>query len=64
MQSSSPCAVCNGHGHAATHCPELSAPLRSGYVPKTGGPNYGGDDEEDRIRAPIIADVKPIVICV
>jgi hypothetical protein len=56
MQSSAPCAVCNGGGHSATRCPELAAPLRSGFVPKTGGPNYGGDDEDDSIRMIKVVD--------
>jgi hypothetical protein len=56
MQSSAPCAVCNGGGHSATRCPELAEPLRSGFVPKTGGPRHGGDDEDDSIRMINIID--------
>lgn len=66
MQSSAPCAICNGRGHAATRCPELREPLKEGFYTGGGasGGGGGGDDDDERLQGPKQIVKQPNAICV
>jgi hypothetical protein len=41
------CLLCNEQGHAASKCPELVDPLRTGFSKAGGGGGGGHDHDED-----------------
>lgn len=46
--NSVPCSLCKEGGHHTNRCPELTAPLKSGFfAPSGGGGGHSHDDDDD-----------------
>jgi hypothetical protein len=42
-----PCSLCKEAGHHTNRCPELYAPLKSGFFAPSGGGGHSHDDDDD-----------------
>jgi len=58
MESPVICVACGHRGHSSRICPELTAPLRGGFMKPPSGQPQGGDDDDERSRLRSRAQVK------
>jgi hypothetical protein len=52
--NSIPCSLCKEAGHHTNRCPELYAPLKSGFFAPSGGGSHSHDDDDEKLKTSFV----------